>query len=227
MRGRPATTLLVLGDPLELGSRSVRARSAWVAVPGPGLPLVGPRPFRPGTERRWPNWPRLAGRAKCWTWRARCPLDDLGRRRWAERLRIRAAGSAATRGLRNGRLHPDCRHSARVPVLEPRCLRSLRCPGYDGPRRDDAQMGWPSKRQLRRFWRPFRSSPASLWWGWPPGSSPVRRASLPGAGAFLTQLRWSWLALGGLAELGSFLALATVQRLLLRAGEIRTPAPTG
>ena len=33
--------LLVLGDPLELGSRSVRARSAWVAVPGPGLPLVG------------------------------------------------------------------------------------------------------------------------------------------------------------------------------------------
>ena len=66
------------------------------------------------------------------------------------------------------------------------------------------------------------SSPASLWWGWLPGSSPVRRASSSGASAFLTQLRWYWLALGGLAELGSFVALASVQRLLLRAGGVRT-----
>ena len=70
--------LLVLGDPLELAARSVRARSAWVAVPGPACPWWAWRPFRPGTERRWPNWPPVGRTAKCWTGRARAHWTTSG-----------------------------------------------------------------------------------------------------------------------------------------------------
>ena len=124
--------LLVLGDPLELGSRSVRARSAWVAVPGPGLPLVGlaavSARHRAAVAELATSWPdsemldRVGPR----------PLDDLGRRRWAERL---ASSRARPRpGDPPRRLHPHCRHSARAgfsafgPGAGAMTARGRRCP---------------------------------------------------------------------------------------------------
>ncbi len=82
-------------------------------------------------------------------------------------------------------------------------------------------MGWPSKRQLRRYWRPFRVVVGFALVGVAAWVITGKTSELAGASAFLTQLRWFWLVLGGLAELGSFVALATVQRLLLRAGGVR------
>jgi putative heme transporter len=82
-------------------------------------------------------------------------------------------------------------------------------------------MGWPSKRQLRRFWRPFRTVAGFVLLGVAVWVIVGKSSELSGAGAFLTQLRWPWLVLGGFAELGSFVALANVQRILLGAGDIR------
>ena len=82
-------------------------------------------------------------------------------------------------------------------------------------------MGWPNKRQLRRYWRPFRVVVGFALVGVAAWVITGKTSELAGASAFLTQLRWFWLALGGLAELGSFVALATVQRLLLRSGGVR------
>ncbi len=82
-------------------------------------------------------------------------------------------------------------------------------------------MGWPSKRQLRRWWRPFRIVAGFALVGVAAWVITGKTSELSGASAFLTQLRWYWLLLGGLAELASFGALATVQRLLLRAGGVK------
>ena len=82
-------------------------------------------------------------------------------------------------------------------------------------------MGWPSKRQLRRWWRPFRVVAGFALVGVAAWVITGKTSELSGASAFLTQLRWYWLVLGGLAELGSFMALASVQRLLLRAGGVK------
>ena len=82
-------------------------------------------------------------------------------------------------------------------------------------------MGWPSKRQLRRWWRPFRVVAGFALVGVAAWVITGKTSELSGASAFLTQLRWYWLVMGGLAELGSFMALASVQRLLLRAGGIK------
>jgi putative heme transporter len=82
-------------------------------------------------------------------------------------------------------------------------------------------MGWPNKRQLRRWWRPFRVVAGFALVGVAAWVITGKTSELSGASAFLTQLRWYWLVMGGLAELGSFMALASVQRLLLRAGGIR------
>ena len=84
-------------------------------------------------------------------------------------------------------------------------------------------MGWPSKRQLRRWWRPFRVVAGFALVGVAAWVITGKTSELSGASAFLTQLRWYWLVLGGLAELGSFVALASVQRLLLRAGGVGGP----
>lgn len=48
-----------------------------------------------------------------------------------------------------------------------------------------------------------------------------KSSELSGASVFLSHLRWQWLAVGGLAELCSYLALAQLQRSLLRAGGVR------
>ncbi|HXW80206.1 MAG TPA: YbhN family protein [Acidimicrobiales bacterium] len=82
-------------------------------------------------------------------------------------------------------------------------------------------MGWPNKRQLRRFWRPFRTVAGFVLLGVAVWVIVGKSSELSGAGAFLTQLRWPWLALGAFAELGSFVALAAVQRILLGAGDVR------
>ena len=76
--------LVVLGDPLELAGRAVRADAAWVTVPGPGLPAFGPNGWtarrRAGLRELATSWPdeemlELAGPR---------PLGLAGGRRWAE-----------------------------------------------------------------------------------------------------------------------------------------------
>jgi hypothetical protein len=75
---------VVLGDPLELATRSARAVSAWVTVPGAGVPAFGAGGLaarrRAALAELATNWPddemlELAGPR---------PLGLTGRRRWAE-----------------------------------------------------------------------------------------------------------------------------------------------
>jgi putative heme transporter len=87
-------------------------------------------------------------------------------------------------------------------------------------------MRWPTKRQLRRWWRPFRVVAGFVLLGLAAWVIAGKTSELSGASAFLTQVRWFWLALGALAELGSFVALASVQWLLLRSGGVRTRVKT-
>ncbi|HUC13805.1 MAG TPA: hypothetical protein VMS00_05070, partial [Acidimicrobiales bacterium] len=77
-------SLVVLGDPTELASRSARVKGAWVTLAGPGMPSAGPA----GAEAR-----RRAGLvelATCWPDEAMLeragprPLAAAKRRRWAE-----------------------------------------------------------------------------------------------------------------------------------------------
>ncbi|MGD0808785.1 MAG: YbhN family protein [Acidimicrobiales bacterium] len=84
-------------------------------------------------------------------------------------------------------------------------------------------MGWPSKRQFRRFWRPFRIVAGFLLLGVALWVVKGKSSELSGASAYLTQLRWEWLGLAAVAELGCYVALACVERVLMRAGQV--PAP--
>ena len=93
---------VVLGDPLELAARSVRADGAWVTVPGPGLPSFGPNGWtarrRAGIRALATGWPdeemlELAGPR---------PLGLAGRRRWAEAV----VSCALRRELGLGSLDP-------------------------------------------------------------------------------------------------------------------------
>ena len=83
-RGAERESLVVLGDPRELASRSAQVKRAWVALSGPGMPAAGPG----GTAAR-----RRAGLielATCWPDEAMLeragprPLAPAMRRRWAE-----------------------------------------------------------------------------------------------------------------------------------------------
>jgi uncharacterized membrane protein YbhN (UPF0104 family) len=65
-------------------------------------------------------------------------------------------------------------------------------------------MALPAKHALARFWRPFRVA--------------GKTSELSGAGAFLSQPRWAWLAFAVVAEAGSYASMACLQRSLLRAG---------
>lgn len=77
-------SLLVLGDPHELGGRSNRVEGAWVTLAGPGMPVHGPAGV---TARRRAG---LAELATCWPDEAMLeragprPLAPTQRRRWAE-----------------------------------------------------------------------------------------------------------------------------------------------
>jgi len=50
-----------------------------------------------------------------------------------------------------------------------------------------------------------------------------RRGELAGASNYLAHLRWPWLVLAAVAELGSYVAFAAVQRRLLDAGGVTMP----
>jgi putative heme transporter len=86
-------------------------------------------------------------------------------------------------------------------------------------------MGWPSKHQLRRLWRPFRIVAGFLLLGVALWVVKGKSSELSGAGAYLTQLRWEWIALAAVAELACYTSLASVERALLRAGQV--PARLG
>jgi hypothetical protein len=86
-------------------------------------------------------------------------------------------------------------------------------------------MGWPSKRQFRRFWRPFRIVAGFVLLGVAVWVVSGKSSELSGASAYLTQLRWEWLVLAAIAELACYAALACVERVLLRAGHV--PARLG
>jgi hypothetical protein len=75
---------VVLGDPLELATRSPRVEGAWVTVPGPGWPAFGATGLaarhRTALSELATGWPdeemlELAGPR---------PMTLAGRRRWAE-----------------------------------------------------------------------------------------------------------------------------------------------
>jgi uncharacterized protein (TIRG00374 family) len=81
-------------------------------------------------------------------------------------------------------------------------------------------MGWPSKRQLRRLWRPFRIVAGFVLLGVAVWVVSGKSSELSGASAYLTQLRWEWLALAAVAEFACYAALACVERVLMRAGQV-------
>jgi len=93
------------------------------------------------------------------------------------------------------------------------------CSGCRSARREDAQVARPTKRALVRFWRPFRIVAGFALLGVACWYIAGKSSELAGAGAFLTQLRWYWLVLAGIAELGSYLATAALDRTLLLAGQ--------
>jgi putative heme transporter len=86
-------------------------------------------------------------------------------------------------------------------------------------------MGWPSKHQLRRLWRPFRIVAGFVLLGVAVWVVKGKSSELSGASAYLTQLRWEWIALAAVAELACYTSLASVERVLLRAGQV--PAGLG
>jgi uncharacterized protein (TIRG00374 family) len=85
---------------------------------------------------------------------------------------------------------------------------------------DVPDMRWPSKRQLRRFWRPFRIVAGFALLGVALWVVKGKSSELSGASAYLTQLRWGWLALAAVAEFACYVALASVERVLMRAGQV-------
>ncbi len=86
-------------------------------------------------------------------------------------------------------------------------------------------MGWPSKRQLRRFWRPFRIVAGFVLLGVAVWVLSGKSSELSGASAYLTQLRWGWVLLAAAAELTCYVFLAKVEKVLLHAGQV--PARLG
>lgn len=81
-------------------------------------------------------------------------------------------------------------------------------------------MGSPARGWLRRWWRPLRVVLSFALLGVAIWVVSGKSSELSGATAFLSQLRWEWIALAGLAELCSYLALAQLQRSLLQAGGV-------
>jgi hypothetical protein len=82
-------------------------------------------------------------------------------------------------------------------------------------------MAWPTKRAVLRYWRPFRVVAGFALLGVACWVVAGKSTELSDAGAFLNQIRWEWLLLAAVAELFSFLAMASLQRVMLVAGGIR------
>lgn len=92
----------------------------------------------------------------------------------------------------------------------------------DGPLQRQHRL---TRQKLRKYWRPFRIVAGFVLVGVALWVVEGKSSELSGASAFLAQIRWYWLAVGGLAELGSYFAMAALQRSLLAAGEtfVRLP----
>ncbi|MGA3220175.1 MAG: YbhN family protein [Acidimicrobiales bacterium] len=78
-----------------------------------------------------------------------------------------------------------------------------------------------TKRDLVRFWRPFRIVAGFVLLGVAIWVLTGKSSELAGAGAFLSQLRWEWLVLAAVAEFGSYLSITFMERTLLGAGDVR------
>jgi uncharacterized protein (TIRG00374 family) len=78
-----------------------------------------------------------------------------------------------------------------------------------------------TRRELARFWRPFRIVAGFALLGIAVWVLTGKSSELAGAGAFLSQLRWEWLVLAGVAELGSYLSITFLERTFLGAGDVR------
>ena len=205
--------LFVLGDPTELARRSAQVKGAWVTLAGPGMPAVGPGGAAARRRAGLVDSPRAGPTRRCWSGRSAppspCQAATMGRGhrrlRSGARPRLPAHPSASPR-----RALVD--HGAVTEVVAGRC-------------QDVPDMRWPSKRQLRRFWRPFRIVAGFVLLGVAVWVVSGKSSQLSGASAYLTQLRWEWLGLAAAAELGCYTALAGVERVLIRAGHV--PARLG
>ena len=86
----------------------------------------------------------------------------------------------------------------------------------------DAQVARLTKKQLVRFWRPFRIVAGFALLGVAVWVLTGKSSELAGAGAFLNQIRWEWIVLAAVAELGSYLGITFMERTLLGAGDVRS-----
>jgi hypothetical protein len=78
-----------------------------------------------------------------------------------------------------------------------------------------------TKRDLVRFWRPFRVVAGFVLLGVAIWVLTGKSSELAGAGAFLSQIRWEWIMLAAVAELGSYISITFLERTLLGAGDVR------
>lgn len=82
-----------------------------------------------------------------------------------------------------------------------------------------SEMPWPTARALRRWWRPLRVVTSFAMLAVACWVVLGKSSELSGAGAFLAQPRWAWLAMAAAVELCSYMAMAALQRSLLRSGK--------
>jgi hypothetical protein len=82
-------------------------------------------------------------------------------------------------------------------------------------------MARPWKRTLLRLWRPFRVVAGFALLGVAIWAVAGKSSELSGFNSFLSQPHWGWLGLAAISETVSFLAMASLQRALLRAGDVR------
>jgi len=96
-------------------------------------------------------------------------------------------------------------------------------------RRRSSPLGWRGRRSLgtgRRWWPLLRTLVAlgvAALVVWVLSS---HTDELSGLSSIARHFSWGWLIPAALAEAGSYLALAVLQRRLLRVGEVRAPLPT-
>jgi len=74
---------------------------------------------------------------------------------------------------------------------------------------------------MGRWWRPLRAVVGLALLGVAAWFIAGKTSELSGAGAFLAQMRWYWVALAAGVELVAYLSLASMQRALLMAGGTR------
>jgi uncharacterized protein (TIRG00374 family) len=83
------------------------------------------------------------------------------------------------------------------------------------------RMRRPPKLALARYWPHLRVIVGLALLGVAAWFIAGKTSELSGAGAFLVQVRWYWLVVAGLVELGSYLSMSSMQRSLLAAGDAK------